>query len=453
MYLLYDIQKWLILLLIPVLRALLTDRNSDAIIYSSLTDIAFAGVLLIYAYTKWRQARYSLHEGLMFRRGLVWQRELHIFEGHAASIEVERTPLMWLVKGRRVRINTAGLRKRADATLYLPEIAAEAYDKQKDRYEHHYVAPVLPILVLSASSSNAALGFLTLAPILRQAGQIIGREVTGDVYGLVNRLISFGLPPLLNTTANILIIGWCFAFLRTFIRTADFYSERSENQLHLISGMISRRNTYIDCSRITTLEIRQTLFMRLFHLYSVIITVAGYGREKGARPVIIPAARPEEIRRALKSLLPEYPTCSHVLHPDKHAFWAYTWLPLLFTLCSLVPLVMNGIYTVIAALWFIIGSWWLCIRLYGYLRAGFGVDERAVTMRYPYGLALYEIHIPQEVADCIVIYRNPWQIRKGTCTVELRTFGEKRRRHRVNALPYESAKELTEQLMKGKAQQ
>lgn len=38
----------------------------------------------------------------------------------AASVEVERSPLMWLFGGRRVRVNTAGLRRRADATLYLP---------------------------------------------------------------------------------------------------------------------------------------------------------------------------------------------------------------------------------------------------------------------------------------------------------------------------------------------
>lgn len=451
-YMIYDSKKWLILLLIPVLRAFLTDRSTDTFIRSSLSGIAFAVVLLIYSYTKWRRARYSLRDGVIFQQGLIWQRKLHIMAGNAASIEVERTPLLWLTKGRRVRINTAGLRRRADATVYLPESAANFYDKQGAGRERYYASHVLPVLVLSASSSNAALGLLTLAPALRETGQIIGREVTSEVYGLVSRLVSLGMPPLLNTAANILIIGWCFAFLHTFARTAGFYSEREGEQLHLISGLLTRRDTYIDCSRITTLELRQTLFMRLFRLYSVIITAAGYGREKGARPIIIPAARPREIRRALDTLLPEYPTCSHVLHPNKKAFWTYTWLPLLFTLGSIVPLTLNGIYTILAAIWFTIGAWWLCINLYGFLCAGFGVGKRAVTVRYPYGLALYEIHIPKEVADCIVLYRNPWMVRHGTCTVELRTFGEKRRRHRVKALPYESARLLAEQLIQGKTQ-
>lgn len=53
---------------------------------------------------------------------------------------------------------------------------------------------------------------------------------------------------------------------------------------------------------------------------------------------------------------------------------------------------------------------------------------------YP-GLALYAVHVPLEVADCAILSRSPFQVRSGTCTVELRCFGEKHRRHRALALP------------------
>lgn len=447
-YLFYDSKKWLLILLIPVFRALLTDQNIESLIIASLRDVAFASVLLIYSFFKWEQARYSLHGGLTFRRGLIWQRTLRVMAGDAASVEVERTPLMWLTKGRRVRINTAGLRKRADATVYLPEYVTRLYDQKTTGRARRYASHTLPVVVMSASSSNAALGLLTLAPAIRQAGQIIGREVSSEVYGFVNRLLSLGLPPLLNAVANVLVLGWCFAFLRTFARTAGFFTEREGEQLHLISGLLTRRDTYIDCSRITTLELRQTLFMRMFRLYTVIITAAGYGREKGARPIIVPAARPRELCPALDTLLPEYPTCSSGLHPVKRALWTYTWAPLLLALGSTLPLFLGGVWTMLAAVWFIGGAWWLCIRLSGFQRAGFGVCNRAVTIRYAHRLALYEVHIPREVADCVIISRNFWQKRNGTCTVELRTFGEKRRRHRVTGLAYEPAVKLADQLMK-----
>ncbi|HIW72702.1 MAG TPA: PH domain-containing protein [Firmicutes bacterium] len=448
LYCYYDAKKWILLLLLPVLRAVFSPRDIVSILLASLRDVALAALLIGWSAAKWRRARYSLHGGLTLRQGLLYRRTLRISAEDAASVEMERTPLMWLAGGRRVRVNTAGLRRRADATIYLPVSATRKVMLEgTDRRRRRYAARAFPVAVMSASSSNAALGLLTLAPAVRQAGQILGREMTGEVYGLMDRLLSIGLPPLFNTLTNVLVLGWAYAFVRTFIRTAGFYAERDGEQLHVTSGLLTRRDVYIDCSRITALELRQTLFMRLFSLHTVTITAAGYGREKGARPLIIPAARPRELCAALDALLPEYPICAGSLRPVKSALWRYVWPPLLLAAGSLLPLAFGGVWSTLAAVWFLAGSWWLFIRLTGYFRAGFGVGRGAVTMRYPRGLALYEIHVPCEVADCLMITRSPWERRNGTCTAELRCFGEKRRRHRVRALPYEPTAMLARRLM------
>ena len=98
-------------------------------------------------------------------------------------------------------------------------------------------------------------------------------------------------------------------------------------------------------------------------------------------------------------------------------------------------------------IWLIGGIWWLTIRFLAYQRAGFGVGRGAVVMRYSRGLALYEVHVPIEVADCVILTRSIWQRHSGTCNIELRGFGEKRRRHRVFALPYEQAQALIDRLL------
>ena len=448
LYCYYDSKKWILLLLLPVLRVVFSPRDIVFILLASLRDVVLAALLIGYSVMKWKKARYSLHGGLTLRQGLVYRRTLRISAEDAASVEMERTPLMWLARGRRVRINTAGLRRRADATIYLPASATRGtLQKGAGRPWRRYAARAFPVAVMSASSSNAALGLLTLAPAVRQAGQILGREMTGEVYNLMDRLLSISLPPLFNTLTNVLILGWAYAFMHMFIRTAGFYAERDGEQLHVTSGLLTRRDVYIDCSRITALELRQTLFMRLFSLHTVTITAAGYGREKGARPLIIPAARPKELCAALDVLLPEYPICAGSLRPAKSALWRYVWPPLLLAAGSFLPLFLGGVWGTLAAVWFLAGTWWLFIRLTGYFRAGFGVGRGAVTMRYPRGLALYEIHVPCEVADCLMITRSPWERRNGTCTAELRCFGEKRRRHRVRALPYEPTAMLARRLM------
>ena len=449
LYCFYDSKKWILLFLLPVLRVIFSPRDVVSILLASLRDVAFAALLIGCSVAKWKRARYSLHRGLTLRQGLVYRRTLRISADDAASVEMERTPLMWLAGGRRIRVNTAGLRRRADATLYLPASATRGVlmEGAAPKRCRRYAARAFPVAVMSASSSNAALGLLTLAPAVRQAGQILGREMTGEVYNLMDRLLSAGLPPLFNTVTNILVLGWAYAFIHTFTRTAGFYARRDGEQLHVTSGLLTRRDVYIDCSRVTALEVRQTLFMRLFGLHTVTITAAGYGREKGARPLIIPAARPKELCAALDTLLPEYPICAGSLRPVKRALWRYVWPPLLLAAGSVVPLTFGGVWWTLAAVLFLGGAWWLSIRLAGYFRAGFGVGRGAVTMRYPRGLALYEIHVPCEVADCLMITRDPWEQRNGTCTVELRCFGEKRRRHRVRALPYEPAVMLAQRLM------
>ena len=123
LYCYYDSKKWILLLLLPVLRVVFSPRDIVSILLASLRDVAAAVLLIGYSVAKWKRARYSLHGGLAMRHGLFYRRALWISAEDAASVEMERSPLMWLMGGRRVRVNTAGLRRRADATIYLPSSA------------------------------------------------------------------------------------------------------------------------------------------------------------------------------------------------------------------------------------------------------------------------------------------------------------------------------------------
>lgn len=447
LYIWYDARKWIWLLLIPVLRAVFSPRDAIFILLSSLRDLGLALLLIGYSAMKWRGARYRLHNGITLDQGLLFRHSLRVVADDAASVEVERTPFMWLLRGCRVRINTAGLRRRADATLYLPARTAHGLlGTQARKQSRRYSARPWPILVLAASGSNAAVGLLTLAPALRQSGRVLGAQVPDRVYGLVDRILSLGLPPLLNSLANLLVLSWGVAFLGSWLRNTGFTACRAGSELHLASGLLTRRHIVIDSRKITALELRQTLFMKMFRLYTATITAAGYGREKGARPVVVPAARARELCAALDGLMPDYPICSSCLRPKFSSIMRYIGTPLSWMAVGLLPLWLGGVWKMVAAIWFIGTTWWLLIRLAGFFWSGFGVSSEAVTMRYTRGLALYAVHVPLEVADCAIISRSPWQVRFDTCTVELHCFGEKHRRHRVLALPYHQAKALVERL-------
>lgn len=461
-YVLYDAKKWIPFLLLPVLRILAAPwtlssyRDITALVLATVRDTGLYMVLVAYSVIRWRRCRYHLREyahgslhSLTLTKGLLFRNSLRVSAEDAASVEMERTPLLWLLGGRRVRINTAGLRRRSDAVLYLSADHAESLMgwRVSRRIPRRYAARLWPVTIMAASSSNAALGLLTLAPALRQAGQLMGQRVSDEMMSMAGKLISLGLPPLLDGLANVLVLGWGFAFVRNWLRYAGFYAQREVDRLHLVSGLFTRRDVLIDSDKITALELRQTLFMRLFGLYTAVITAAGYGRDKGARPVLIPAARPRELCDALDDLVPDYPICSSHLRPKKSALFRYIGGPVWVLAGALFPLWLGGVWKVLAALWLVGGLWWLTVRLLAFFQAGFGVSRDAVSLCYAKGLALYRVYVPLEVADCAIITQSPWQKRSGTCTVEVRCFGEKRRRHRVLALPYDQAVKLAEKLL------
>ncbi len=462
-YVLYDAKKWIPLLLLPLLRVLTAPlvfssyQDISALVLATIRDTGLYMALVAYSVLRWRFCRYQLREyahgtlhSLTLTKGLLFPNSLRLSAEDAASVEMECTPLLWLLGGRRVRINTAGLRRRSDAVLYLSAAHAASLMGQTvyRRIPRRYAARLWPVTIMAASSSNAALGLLTLAPALRQAGQIVGRRVSDEMMSLAGRVVSLGLPPLLDSLANVLVLGWAFAFVRNWLRYAGFYAQLEGSRLHLVSGLFTRRDVLIDSDKITALELRQTLFMRLFGLYTAIITAAGYGRDKGTRPVLIPAARPRELSDALDHLIPDYPICSSHLRPQKSALFRYIGAPLWMLSGTLLPLWLGGVWQVLAALWLVGSLWWLTVRLLGFFQAGFGVSRDAVSLCYSKGLALYRVYVPLEVADCAMITQSPWQKRNGTCTVEVRCFGEKRRRHRVFALPYSQALKLAEKLLK-----
>ena len=444
-YAIYDMKRWWVFLVLPFLRPLLAVVAHRPVTVS-VWEWCAAAVLLGYSVLKWRTCRYELSHTdngrfhtVRIRQGILTRHALRICADDAASVEVECTPLLWILGGRRIRISTAGLKRRADAVLYLSATRTRRLFSPKRQGGTVVRSPWFPVLVMAVSGSNAAVGLLTAAPLLQRAGQLLGQEFPQTVLSAAQAAALRGLPAVLQGTAAVFVFGWAFAALRTLLRYVRFHAGRDGELLHLTSGLFTRRHVFIDRSKITALELRQTLAMRILGVYTAVITAAGYGRDAGARPVLVPAARPDTLCHQLDHLLPDYPVGAAPLAPSgrwRYVAWPLTWLGIACLAAG------GGIWPPAAITAVVLAAWWLTVRLLGVQEAGFGVDHRSVTVCYPRGLALYRVHLPREVTDCITFTQTPFQKKRGTCTVEVRCYGEKRRRHRVWNVPCEAAKEL-----------
>ena len=442
-YALYDLHRWRVLLILPIVRVVFDVlRGVTPQIYRYEVVIGMA--LVTYAVMKWYSCRYrfSTTEDGHFhtvgvRQGLIVKRMLYIAAEDAASVEVECTPLLWLIGGRRVSLSTAGLRRRADARLYLSSRQTGRLFRLKYR-QYDYRAPRWPIVILSLTGSNAAVGLLTVAPVLRQSGKVLGDNLTQDVVGLVGQLIDLGLPSALRTAGNVFVIGWGVSVVRNFLRYMGFCAHRDDRYLLLSSGAFTHREIMIDRDKIVALELRQTLMMRLFSLHTAIVTAVGYGRDIGTRPVLIPAARPRDLGMCLDRLLPQFSIHNWRLSPCKRSLWRYITTPLLLLAAGVSLGFLGPWWSGVSLLCSVFSGWWLIVRWLGFAGAGFGCSETAVSLCYPCGLAWHRVYLPAHVIDCVTITRSPGQRRRGTCSVRVRCFGEKRRTHRVWGLPYDA---------------
>lgn len=437
--------RWWLLWLLPLMRWLLSSASPSLV----LRDTLLAAALTVYGVLQWRCCRYRLRESddgrfhsVAVQRGIVLRRSLHVCAEDAASVEVERTPLLWLLRARRIRISTAGLRRRTDAVLYLAASHTRRLFFLPSRGTSPRNIRLWPVVLLSLSGSNALVGVLTLVPLLRAASRLLGKSTSEHLLAAGDSLW-VGVPPLLSYLANLLLLGWGVAVVSAFFRYMGFRVKREEGHLHITSGFLTRRDVLIDGDRITALEQRQTLLMRLWGFSSAIITAAGYGRDARSRPVLIPAADAAQLKKAVSALLPDYPTACVSVHPRSRL--RYAAAPLAFLTVGSVGALLGEMGVPITAAWMVAGVWWLLIRLLGFESAGFGMNEDGIIVCYPRGLALYRVQLPREVADRITVTQTLFQRVRGTCTVQVYCFGEKRRRHRVFGLPSQAVQRLLHQ--------
>lgn len=442
LFIFYDIRRWIPLLLIPLVRFITANGSLLELLRASARDLTMVAVLCGVSTAKWANTAYAFEYTLQVRYGIWVKRQRTLSPDSTALISAEITPLMRVCRCCKIEVSTADRRRKTDATMYLPikhtvsmmrcEVGAEGYR-----------ARLIPVILMALSGSNAAVGVLTLVPFVRRAATVLGDTFSSPWDTLTSPSWLTGIPPLLQGFANLLLLGWGVAVMGSLLRTLGFRAHRHNGRLQIVSGVFTKRSLQMDGKCISSLLLRQTLFTRLLGVYTATIACAGYGRETGVRPVLIPAATKRDLCRALDRLLPHFPLCRMMVRPSKRALVRYVLPPLFLIVVAIGVYVWLGVIAPLPTATILVsGVWWFTVRLVGFFHAGMGIRDGAVVMRYPRGLAFYELQVPLSSVDGIVRKQGPFQRKSGTCHVFLMCFGEKQRRHRVWGLNEEAVKRL-----------
>lgn len=372
---------------------------------------------------------------LWWKRGWLWRRHSTLPFAHIASLTVTRTPLMALTAARRLSVTEDGRLSRPSLTFLLPAAVL------KQRYSLPRRRPILftrwfPLLILSATSSNAALGLLTLIPVARNAARLLGNTLPNQILGTVEQAVFPGLSPLLTLIADGLLFGWLMAFFRGLWYYAGFSLCRRGRWLVLTTGLITRQDSFFSVSHVKALEIHGTLLTALLRLRTVLLCVNGYTGRSAVRPVLLPAVQKRQLSARLAALFPEITRPSIALRPVSGAALRYTALPLAVIGAGLAVSLLGGFLTPLGNAVCLWGGWWLLLRRWGFSRAGVGGNGDTLALCFLRRGHVVWRYIPLRELTKITVKQSRFQRWRGTCTLTVRDAGGGT--SRLWSLPYEA---------------
>lgn len=460
--------RFFILLILPVLRGLFFSGGDLYVwISGAWIDLLVVGTVIFLGYIGWYFDLYRFTDrGIYLYTGIFAIKKEFIPFDAISSISIESPWYFRPFHAARIHADTAtGAFRHFDFSVTMHRTDAhrilKAAGKQKDgpktkRGSRTYRSNLFFVSVLSLITSNSFTGVVFAATLLTEGGKIFGVEFEQqlvDNITKISQIVVFGVPPFTILISLLVIVGWMIAFGMNIIRYAKFSLSRQKNTLLIQTGVwINRRIYFLDARLLNLVEIRQTLFTKIFGFYSVYLDCIGYGKSKNEKNVFIPAASRGASLRVLTTLLPEIPFVKQTLRPKRSEFRFFITIPVslivgtfivVLVTCRLFPSfsILIGFFGIMLE---ILWGAYLTMRIFAYYHTGIGVRNGIFTVQYTHGFLFSRISFPVQKLSKVHFRQTPFQKRTGCCTITFYTFGERRQRHVVPNVNLERAKELLE---------
>ncbi len=457
------------LLLFPILRSLLTLRTSPEELarwlHGSWFDILILLLILGSGWLRWYCRRFSvrcnaicMEEGLIFRR-------IRCFPLERISAVTLEYPL-WLKPfgGMYVCADTdGGSRKRHDLRLLIRSEDAPLFRSPcpKLRYAHRICGSIQVhpwrVIVFSAVFSSSLSGALYAAAFWFQGGRITGSLISE--FALVEQLGAAsreaakhlqGIPPAAAAIAIIILSLWVLSFVNHLLRYGKFTMQTDKSLLFIRSGILVKRSFWLKHGNINFLDIRQSLPTKLCRLYSIAVSCAGYGCQRGTIPVCLPILTEQEMHTLLPLLFRHAALPNNQVKAPLTAWWGFVWAPLT-GLAAVLPAayLLGGIFPKIGDL---IGflrlmllipiGWKLLVQLAALLTNGIAAEDHRICVRYCRGFVFHTVLADTSRIVRISLTQFPWQRWFGKCNLVIAFRTERGERCVLKNLDLQKVQEL-----------
>lgn len=458
--------RFLILLLFPLLRALLTIFLSGGSLYAWLKgawfDIMTLLLIVGLGLIAWFQYGFRLEDdGIRLKKGIFLVKYRFLPYRKLSVLSVERPWYLLLFRAVRVRADTdGGIPTLPDfsITVHKDEIPslirlANAPFVNYSEMKRVYLPKNMNIALLSFVASNTLTGVIFVSTFVSGAGKVLGGQFENRLLQQLTALsqtLAFGIPPAAAMLAFVILGGWLVAFVLNLIRHLRFSATRQGGSLNVVSGLITRREYWLAVQRINLIELHQTLLTKLFGFYSAFVHCNGYGKEKDELSVLMPSAESTDLTRNLELLLPEIPLCKPKIRPkikylSRFLIPPVTWIGVVSALwlaASWLFPYLNEILWYMGLMAEIPCVWYLLVKIVSYFHTGVGVSENAYTFCYTYIYRIKTIAVPKQRIVRLQIRRSLFQVMSGCCDLVIYTYSEGHKRHVVPNLEFNEARTI-----------
>lgn len=343
---------YLTLLIYPAIRGLFNYRETGVLTRLIIGEL-LASLLAVGIAT----AKYALcsitstEQELVISKGLFYRTQTTIPAEKIVLVTSENNPFYALFGVVSLKIYTdAGIKGGADINIPMrKENAAKimnGYDAATA--ELQYKSRFWKVLLMAAATSSAATGLLIAAPIVNQAGSILGETLNRLLFEKVlefSERIPVEIPRIAGIISIILLAGYGVALLNGLFKNAGFRVYKKDSVINIRAGILPRRSIVFDLQYMRAATARQNWFMRLLGHRSVKISVGGYGEKRRESAVFLPAVTKTEMQMVLGEFIPELPEYKISFAPPRIAILRFLTPPaVLFALILPARILLTALF-------------------------------------------------------------------------------------------------------------
>ncbi|MBQ9696434.1 MAG: PH domain-containing protein, partial [Oscillospiraceae bacterium] len=312
------------LLIFPLLRGAYHIASAEEVMVwlrGAWFDLLILLAILGYGVLDWFFREFTVENGQIYvQEGILVTRRRYLPLRNLTALTIEHPFWMWPIGASYVYADTAaGLLSSTDIRLMIRMrdeslfLSAAPHVRQGRRHHAEHKGGFWRILLFSVIFSNSFTGLLYIVVFLFQFRRIVQDLITefqlndrfNEVSENVSRKLS-GIPPIVVTVIIVLAAAWLLSLMINILRYGKFDMHSDRHTVSIHSGLLTRRNHILVAEKVNYADLRQNLWTKLFRVYSLAVSIPGYGNQRGSIPIWLPIQTRREIDEALPMLFPDY---------------------------------------------------------------------------------------------------------------------------------------------------